>query len=80
MIQIYLYTIICNRFLYIQAKSYVSGCCQISSTQFNVIITNSDHALKLNYYHIKLCTAYLTAPGDIIFGMYIQKSVKDCSI
>ena len=40
-----------------------------------VIITNSDLALKLNYYHIKMCTAYLTAPGDIIFGMYIQKSV-----
>ena len=45
-----------------------------------VIIANSDHALKLNYYHIKLCTAYLTAPGDIIFGMYIQKSVTNYSI
>ena len=41
----------------------------------SVIIANIDHALKLNYYHIKMCTAYLTAPGDIIFGMYIQKSV-----
>ena len=46
----------------------------------SVIITNSDHALKLTYYFIKMCTAYLTAPGDIIFGMYIQKSVINYSI
>ena len=46
----------------------------------SVIIANIDHALKLNYYHIKMCTAYLTAPGDIIFGMYIQKSVTNYSI
>ena len=40
------------------------------------IIMNSDHALKLNYFHIKMCTA----PGDINFGMYIQKSVTNHNI
>ena len=43
----------------------------------SVIIANIDHALKLNYYHIKMCSAFLTEPGDIIFGIYIQKSVKN---
>ena len=45
-----------------------------------LITTNIDHALKITYYFIKICTKYLTAPGVIIFVMYIQKSVTNYGI